>query len=134
MLIHVNPRNGVPVFRQIMEQITDLILSGRLTPGEQITSVRELAKEISVNPMTISKAYAFLERDGLLERRRGKGLFVAVLPEPKKKDQQHKVLAEMAEELVCKAHQLESSREEVHRLVDQEWTAFEKKFVPEKKE
>ena len=76
MILNIDNHSGVPVYRQLVSQISEMILTGQLTPGEQIMSVRELALAIKANPMTVSKAYSILERDGLLERKRGVGLFV----------------------------------------------------------
>jgi GntR family transcriptional regulator len=80
MLFVVDPHSGVPIFRQLMEQVKLAIAGGRLQPGEPLPSVRSLAVPLGVNPMTISKAYNLLEREGILERRPGKPLVVADLP------------------------------------------------------
>lgn len=76
MLIVVNPQGDVPVYRQLMEQIKFLIASGQLKPGDDLPSTRTLSSELGVNPMTVSKAYSYLEREGLLERRPGRPLIV----------------------------------------------------------
>ncbi|HEX3836105.1 MAG TPA: GntR family transcriptional regulator [Steroidobacteraceae bacterium] len=66
-----------PIYRQIAQQLRRLIASGRLTPGDEIPSVRDVAGVHAINPMTVSRAYGQLEAEGLLERRRGKGMVVA---------------------------------------------------------
>jgi GntR family transcriptional regulator len=76
MLIELDTHSGVPIYVQLIDQIKRLILAGHLPEGEQIEQVRSLAARLKVNPMTVSKAYGLLERDGLLERRRGVGLFI----------------------------------------------------------
>jgi GntR family transcriptional regulator len=76
MLIVVDPQSDVPVYRQLMEQIKLLIASGQLDPGDELPSTRTLSSELGVNPMTISKAYSYLERDEVLERRPGRPLVV----------------------------------------------------------
>jgi GntR family transcriptional regulator len=81
MIFVVDPHSGVPIFRQLMEQVKLAIAGGRLQPGEALPSVRSLAVPLGVNPMTISKAYNLLEREGVLERRPGLPLVVADLPE-----------------------------------------------------
>jgi GntR family transcriptional regulator len=78
MLIVLDPHSGVPFFRQIMDQVRLHIASGRLEPGDELPSIRQLAVPLGVNPMTISKAYNLLERDGVLDRRPGRPLVVAV--------------------------------------------------------
>lgn len=75
-LLFINPHNGVPAYRQIMDQIKLQIATGQLPPGSEMASTRGLSAELKLNPMTVSKAYALLERDGVLERRRGQTLVV----------------------------------------------------------
>ena len=77
MLIVVDPHSGVPVYRQLMDQIRFHISSGLLGPGDELPSTRALSQQLGVNPMTISKAYSFLERDGVIERRPGRPLIVS---------------------------------------------------------
>jgi len=79
MLIVVDPSSGVPVFRQVMDQVRFHIAGGLLKAGDELPPTRTLSAELGVNPMTISKAYNLLERDGALERRPGKPLVVAAL-------------------------------------------------------
>jgi len=76
----LNPSSGVPIYRQIQDQIRFGIASGLLTPGEQLPTVRALAVELSVNPNTVIKAYNELERDGVLNTEQGTGTFVATPP------------------------------------------------------
>jgi GntR family transcriptional regulator len=79
MLIVVDPSSGVPVFRQVMDQVRFHIASGLLAAGDELPPTRTLSAELGVNPMTISKAYNLLERDGVLERRPGRPLVVKEL-------------------------------------------------------
>ena len=76
----LNPKSGVPVYRQIQDQIRYGIASGLLNPGEQLPTVRALAVELSVNPNTVIKAYSELEREGILATEQGSGTFVAAQP------------------------------------------------------
>jgi GntR family transcriptional regulator len=71
-LFILQPSSGIPMYRQLIEQVQRMIASGQLPPGTALPSVRELAAEYTVNPMTISKAYSHLEAEGLLQRNRGK--------------------------------------------------------------
>ena len=80
MLLAIDKHGRAPVYRQIVEQIQHLIVGGHLRRDEQVTSVRELAGTLKVNPMTVSKAYSMLESEGWLERRPGVGLFVSESP------------------------------------------------------
>jgi GntR family transcriptional regulator len=76
MLIVVDPGTGVPVYRQVMDQVKLQVVSGRLSPGDELPSTRVLSTELGVNPMTISKAYSFLEKEGVVERRPGRPVAV----------------------------------------------------------
>ncbi len=76
----LDPRSGVPIYRQIQDLIRYGIASGKLRPGEQLPTVRALAVELAVNPNTVIKAYTELERQGVLATEQGSGTFVA--PEP----------------------------------------------------
>ncbi len=79
MLIVVDPHSGVPVYRQLMDQIKFHIASGLLAPGDELPSTRSLSAELGVNPMTISKAYSYLEMEDIIERRPGRPLVVKEL-------------------------------------------------------
>ena len=63
LMLSVAPSSGVPIYRQLMDQIRGLIASQRLEAGELLPSVRQVAQQLQVNPMTVSKAYSLLERD-----------------------------------------------------------------------
>jgi GntR family transcriptional regulator len=76
MLIVVDPHSGVPVYRQIMDQVKFHVASGLLRPGDELPSTRSLSSNLGINPMTISKAYSFLEKEGVVERRPGRPLVV----------------------------------------------------------
>ena len=86
LLIHIDTNRGVPYYRQVKEQITQMILSGQLKPGEQLESVANLSKRLKVNPMTVSKAYSYLVTENMLERRPGIGVFVKELPKDTQQD------------------------------------------------
>ncbi len=77
MVFLVDPQSGVPIFRQLMDQVKLSVATGTARPGDEMPSIRSLAVSLGVNPMTISKAYSLLERDGVLERRPGLTLVVA---------------------------------------------------------
>ena len=77
LLFQIKPSSGVPIYRQVIEQVNRLVASGSLKAGDELPSVRQVAGHFEVNPMTISKAYSLLEATGVLERVRGKGMVVA---------------------------------------------------------
>ncbi len=73
----IRPSDSTPIYRQIVEQVQRRVRSGQWGAGEELPSVRAVALEHAINPMTVSKAYSLLEAEGLLERRRGMGMVVA---------------------------------------------------------
>jgi GntR family transcriptional regulator len=116
----LNPASGIPIYRQLMEQVRRMVSSNQLRPGDVLPSVRELALLHAVNPMTISKAYSMLEAEGLLERQRGKAMTIALqhhARESKSARMHH--LQPAIDQLVMAAHQLELGTEEVIKAVRQ---------------
>ena len=79
MLISIDHHSGVPVYRQLMDQVKFHIASGLLKPGDELPSTRLLSAQLGVNPMTISRSYGFLEKEQVVERRRGMRLVVRAL-------------------------------------------------------
>ena len=76
MLIRVDPQSAEPIFEQIVFQVKGAVARGELVVGEKLPSVRELAREVAVNPNTVARAYELLARDAVIVRRRGSGCFV----------------------------------------------------------
>ena len=76
-LFIVHASSGVPIYRQLVDQVEALVAGGRLRPGDVVPSVRQVAAALGVNPMTVSKAWSRLEADGVLDRDRGRGMVVA---------------------------------------------------------
>ena len=70
------PSSATPIYRQIVDQVARAVASGALAAGDELPSVRTVAQQYVVNPMTVSKAYSLLELQGLVERRRGVGMVI----------------------------------------------------------
>jgi GntR family transcriptional regulator len=75
-LFELHPSSGVPIYRQLVDQVRALVAGGKLRPGDLLPSVRQVAQAAEINPMTVSKAYSRLEVEGLVERVRGQGMRV----------------------------------------------------------
>ena len=73
----IDPKSGVPFYRQIIERVKFGIAGGRLTPGDQLPTVRRLAADLSVNPNTVIRAYREMEIEGVLDTQQGSGTFVS---------------------------------------------------------
>ncbi len=112
MLIVVDPHSGVPVYRQLMDQIKFHIASGLLKPGDELPSTRTLSAELGINPMTISKAYSYLERDDVIDRRPGRPLVVKAVPDEQLRDRKLDQLRESLAPTVRMMRQLDIDDEE----------------------
>jgi GntR family transcriptional regulator len=77
MEIRISSTNGMPVYRQIVNQVKYLVASGRLQPNQELPTIRGLAERLLINPNTVVHAYAELEKDGVIIRRHGSGTYVA---------------------------------------------------------
>ena len=130
MLLEIDSHSGVPIYRQIIAQIRTQIMTGELAEGAQLDTVRDLARRLNVNPMTISKAYSFLEADHLVTRKRGIGLFVARIPQGQKDILKKNILERAVEKAAVTAVQLGVSEDEAARLL----TKFHRAFNNRKQE
>ena len=98
-------KSGVPFHRQIVDQIRYGIASGRLLPGEQLPTVRDLAVQLQVNPNTVRKAYSELEILGILDTQQGTGTFVSHREVEIGDAEKRRMLKQICDELVARGHQ-----------------------------
>lgn len=127
MLLDIDIRSGVPIYRQIIEQVGRLVMTGELAEGDQLVPVRKLAKSLNVNPMTVSKAYCQLEGEGLVERRRGVGLFVARIRESRKNKARGAMLEEILRKGAAAAVRLGVSEDEAMELFSKMYGQYDSK-------
>lgn len=116
MLIVVDPHSGVPVYRQLMDQIKFHVATGLLSPGDELPSTRALSAELGINPMTISKAYSFLEKEEIVERRPGRPLVVKTQDTEGMKDRKIEQLRENLAPTVRMVKQLGINDNEAIRI------------------
>lgn len=129
----IHPSSGVPIYRQLMDQIQALATSGRLPAGSLLPSVRQLAADLQINMMTASKAYAKLEADGVLERDRGVGMRIKAVPTTLsgQRDLRQQELRSEADRLVLRAWQLGLTLAETQSVVEAAFVERELAAVPE---
>lgn len=121
-LFILKPHSGVPLYRQLSEQIRRMVASGQLAPGTELPSIRDVALKHAINPMTVSKVYSLLEAEGVLERHRGKPMTVAVRrPAKRGAADRMKALEPHLENVVLAARQLELSADEVIDALREKW-------------
>lgn len=113
-MFRLDPHSGIPIYRQLMDQVRWMTASNQLKAGDELPSVRELAHEHTVNAMTISKAYSLLEAEGILMRQRGKPMTVSNdLSRRETKAARLERLAELIAPLATAAGQLELDTDDV---------------------
>ena len=98
-------KSGVPFYRQIVDQIRYRIASGRLMPGEQLPTVRDLAVQLEINPNTVRKAYSELEILGVLDTQQGTGTFVGGKKIEIEDVEKDRMLGQICDELVARGQQ-----------------------------
>ena len=125
MHIEISPQDGVPIYRQIVNQVKYLIASGRLKAGDELPPIRSLAEQLLVTPNTVVKAYGALETEGLIYKRQGSGTFVSELNSPLAKKEQRRILTQRADALLTEARQLNFSFEEVIELLRKRRAVFD---------
>ena len=123
--IQVTTGAGTPIYRQIVDQVRLAVATGTLSPGEAVPSVRNLAEQLVINFNTVSKAYAELVRDGVLESLQGKGFFVAEKRQIYSKAERLRRLRLAADAFIHEAVVLDFSADEIRAAVDEKLAALE---------
>ena len=117
MHIHISPHDGVPIYRQIANQVMFQVAAQRLKSGDELPSIRQLAEQLLINPNTVARAYRELESAGVVVSRRGSGTCVADNGSPLRRGEKMKILADRAAGLVAEARQLGVDVDDVVKLV-----------------
>jgi GntR family transcriptional regulator len=133
MFLRVETSSGVPLTRQIADQIRSYTVSGVLAPGDRLPSVRQLAKELAVNQNTILHVYERLTAEGLLESRQGDGTYVSLNHQPAKAKVKRDLLMRDMDRLAHRAADLGVTAAEVHELLDAAFVRVEKERGTAKK-
>jgi len=122
--LRIDPRDARPIWRQIEEGVQHLVARGALPTGTPVPSVRDLARELQVNPATVSKAYQRLTDAGVLTVRRGEGTFVSELPPPPSDTRRNGRLREEAVRYASLAVTLGADRQEALATFEAAWRSL----------
>ena len=125
MDISINLSDGVPIYRQIVNQVKYLVASGLLQPGEELPPIRTLALQLRVTPNTIVKAYGELEISGVIHKRQGSGTFVSDARPQLAIRERRRVIEQRIDALLAEAHQLNFSAEEILRMLRERKAAMD---------
>lgn len=128
LLVQIDPHSGVPVYRQIMDQVRHHLASGLLQPGQQLPSIRQLARSLAVNPTTIVKAYTELEHENIIQLERGRGAFIHPDPPAMSPKERHDRLMQLTSQLAVEARQLGIDNDEVRAALEQALTDLKHRF------
>jgi GntR family transcriptional regulator len=101
--VRLDLKSGIPVYRQIMDQVTAGIAAGILAPGDQLPTVRQLAVDLSVNPNTVTRAYRELEIRGVLDTQQGSGTYISSQEMKFDGVERERVLSQLVTEFVARA-------------------------------
>lgn len=126
----INPADPAPIWRQIEEGMRRLIALGALKPGAPVPSMRDLARDLRVNPNTVSRAYQRLTEGGVLAVRRGEGTFVADQPAQPRKAEKTEMLRDAAQRFVSAAVAASADLQEAVEAVE---AAYDKLVRGERK-
>jgi GntR family transcriptional regulator len=125
MQLHLTPRDGLPIYRQIVNQVKYLVAAGRLGPGEELPPIRGLAEQLLVNPNTIARAYLELERAGIVTKRHGSGTYISDAGSPLKRAERLKLLNQSADAFLAEARHLGIELEELIQVLRQRARAMQ---------
>jgi GntR family transcriptional regulator len=109
----LNLHSGVPVYRQLIDQVRTGLAAGSLSAGDQLPTVRQLAVDLAINPNTVMRAYRELELGGLLETHQGTGTFISDKKPEKKTAERERQLGQMTNEFAARAGAAGFTLEEV---------------------
>ena len=125
MDITINLADGVPIYRQIFNQVKYLVASRLLRPGEELPPIRTLALQLKVTPNTIVKAYHELEVAGVIQKRHGSGTFVSDERPQLAVRERRRVIEQRIDSLLAEAHQLNFSTDDIVRMVRERKAAMD---------
>lgn len=131
MFIEINYRSGKAAYVQIAEQVKYAAASGALLPGDLLPGIRPLSERLELNRNTVAKAYAELEKEGIVEIQTGIGCVISGNNSPLKKSVRNKLLEESIDAALVQAHHLQANEEEFISLVKKRMKVFSKRSQEE---
>ncbi|MDR3172738.1 MAG: GntR family transcriptional regulator [Treponema sp.] len=114
----LDPDNGIPIYRQIIQQVEYAILSGRMKPGDRLPTIRSLAIELKINPNTIAKAYGEMEIRGILITQVGSGTYISDQKPVPKADERNRKIQEVLGRFVQEMRDLGVGKEGLLKLIE----------------
>ncbi|MBQ7890320.1 MAG: GntR family transcriptional regulator [Erysipelotrichaceae bacterium] len=119
MLFHLDPASEEPNYLQLEHQIKTACLHGKLKPGDQLPSIRVLAKDLSIAIITVKRAYDDLQSEGIIELRQGKGCFIKKVQTSSLQKQNMLLIHKKLNELIHYAKEIGCTNQEIESLLEQ---------------
>jgi GntR family transcriptional regulator len=113
----LNAHSGVPVYRQLIDQVLSAVAMGTLRAGDQLPTVRQVAVDLAINPNTVMRAYREMEIRAILDTQQGAGTFIAEMKEALPQQARERQLAQLAGEFTARAGALGFSLDELMRAL-----------------
>lgn len=120
MFFQINPSNGVPVYEQVARQIMFAVAAGSILPGEMIPSVREMARELAINPNTVARAFRDLQDQKILQPVRGTGVAITSNAKSKCITARTRVIRDRLRDVFAEARQSQLDEAELQTMIDAE--------------
>lgn len=118
LTLQIDFRSGLPIYTQIVNQVQAQVVSGILTHGDQLPTVRALAEELRVNFNTVARAYRILDEARIISTQQGRGTFITEIPPPKIKEKlRQETLEALTQRFISEATRLEFSKAEIRQMV-----------------
>jgi len=127
MFLQIDPSDGLPIYDQIVRQVKFAVARKAIRPGERVPSVRELARDLAINPNTVARAYQQLQADGVLASVRGMGLEVAAGALEHCCQERRKLIQARVRQTLIEAQHSGLGDDELRQLLERELTAAQRK-------
>jgi GntR family transcriptional regulator len=118
VILRIDPQSPEPIFEQVAFQVKTAVARGEIEGGDKLPSVRELSKELAINPNTVARAYEALERDGVIVRRQGSGCFVTGETSALRLEERRKRLDQLVQRAVTEAFHLGLDGDDVRAAIE----------------
>jgi len=126
MQVHIDYHSDKPICQQAVEQIKFLIVNGQLQPGEQLPSIRQCARELEINPTTVSRIYRQLASEDVITLRQGAGAFVSDRPPKIAPEEVKRIVREHARKLLVEGLRHGLSIDEIREMLNEEYKRIDR--------
>lgn len=133
LTLYLDFRSGLPIYIQIMNQIENQVVGGKLKPGDQLPTVRALASELRVNFNTVARSYRMLDEAHIISTQQGRGTYITEIPPPEVKEKlRTETLEALARRYIGEALRLEFPKQEINQMVKDQLKAWKEPQESEK--